>query len=366
MTTLNTDDLTAVPPQTVADYLTSTGWVHTGEYVRTAIFSRGESSVFVPDSTDLRDYPARMNELMRTLAAVENRPSIDILGELRFPRRDVQYVRTTPDTPSGTTPLGDGLKALQGLRALYMEAARSAATTDAPEVTSPSRSKDPATPFLNHVRLGTPMAGSFVFRIETPLEIADTTAKSPRDVLMHLYQLVSSVRRCAAESADVGNARPFESGISDGVNANLCTALSDVAGSTNNPFEFRFDWSWSAPEPDRADPLTFDRPQVESLRYGAQHLRRLTTVGAASARGMVSSLARRTAGSGGRATLTEADISIGDEHHEHQRVVLKNTSSNDYDRLVWAHRESRTVRVEGVAKLVGRQWEIDNPRAVEA
>src|SRR5207249_184147 len=103
-------------------YLRSTGWQERDRFARTIIWTRtvdgGEAEVLVPDNSQLRGYAGRVAELVSTLSSIEHRPTEAILRDLTSTTVDVQYIRMTPDGPTGTTPLHDGYLAVKGVRDL--------------------------------------------------------------------------------------------------------------------------------------------------------------------------------------------------------------------------------------------------------
>lgn len=140
MTALHFDaaELTSVDPATAARFLTGTGWQEIESYGRGSVWSRMVDGrtvrVLLPDSNELADYPVRISELVQTVSRVDARPEDDILHELRFPLLDTQCIHTKPDTPSGTTPLEAGFRAVRGVRELFRAAAISAALPEPPMV----------------------------------------------------------------------------------------------------------------------------------------------------------------------------------------------------------------------------------------
>ena len=233
MTVFDRDVLTAIPPTDITDYLTAHGWRRDGTRGPGEVWSVTVSSidvtVLIPESAGFRDYPARVADVVRTLAEVEERPPHEVLGDLRDVQVDALEVRLLT---GGTVPLPDGYVAIRGVHDLLAAAA-----------TSAGLGTDEVRRFLGGVRLG--QSGT-VLRVEIPL---DTTGSVwSRDVLTHLRDAVH-----AAHDLD------------EHVAADLRTALADLGGTRRTPFEIAFSWAPSDPVDDDTPPLRFDRHRIAWL-----------------------------------------------------------------------------------------------------
>ena len=356
-------ELAAVVPTDVAGYLRASGWERTGAYGRNGVWSRQVDDepvdVLLPESNEFRDYAALMAELLRTVADVERRGTEDILRELRFPLVDVQYVRTIPDTPSGTTPLVDGANALTGLRDLFLTAATAVALGQATPVLPAGKRPKPARDFVDSVRLGVPTAGSYVFRVETPIDTAapEPDAIGARPVLLHLYRSVRAAHTAALESAVAGTPRPFERQVTHGVSANLCEALENIGGRSRSPFEFRFAWARQVPTSEDTPDLRFDREHVLALHDAKSHLRGLVGAEAVTVVGRSVRLNYRDEPTG--RVVIAGRVEFADRVEDNREVAMR-LSRADYDRVVQAHRPENPalVRVSGLVRTTGRQWEL--------
>lgn len=265
---LDRDELADLPPEDVAAYLAAHGWQRDASQGPSEIWSLtaagAEFDVHLPNNAELRDYPARVAEVLAALAEVETRPREEILRDLQNPRIDVQHIRLLPDAPSGTIPLHGGFLAIRGVHDLYLAAATSAVLRTTPPVLPAQRPAE-AWRFVRTVRLGQTGAGSYVLRVETPLE------GSSRDVLAHLYRAI----RTAHSTAGVGTVFDFARHTGAGVTANLCKALADIGGTHRNPFEFSFTWAPAVPFEADTPALRFDGRRIARLRDASDHLRTL-------------------------------------------------------------------------------------------
>ncbi|MGH3540436.1 MAG: hypothetical protein ACRDUW_27550 [Pseudonocardiaceae bacterium] len=358
-------ELASIDLAGVVTYLRATGWRETGTYVRTVIWTRtvdgSDAEVLVPDSAELRDYAARLAELVSTLTAVEHRPAADVLQDLRSPTLDVQHIRMMPDGPSGSTPLHEGYLAVKGVHDLLLAAATSAVSTTRPTVLA-SQKPQLAKGFLDQVRLGQTGRGSYVLRVETPLPPPDIEPPvSSREVLLHLYQATSAAHDAAARSSN-SDLTPFVERVGDGVSANLCDALADIGGQRRSSFDIRFTWAPALPLQLDTPAVQFDPPTIAALKAGAKFLRRLPVTEAATVIGRVVDLHRTPMDRLGKVQV-EGVVEKAGQRHE-VRVTMR-LAPRDYDLALSAHGAQHPLRVVGELRHTGRQFEISRVSSVE-
>lgn len=355
-----------IDPAGIVAYLRESGWRETGGYGRAAIWTRlvdgAEAEVLVPVSAQLRDYPARLAELVGTLATIERRPVSEILQDLRSPWLDVQYIRMLPDGPSGSTPLHEGYLAVKGVHDLFLAAATSAVSAERPTVL-PSQKPPQARGFVDQVRLGQTSRGSYVLRVETPLprEFVEQPVSS-REVLLHLYQATSAAHDAATRSSRGGDSTPFVERVGEGVSANLCDALVDIGGQRQSSFDIRFAWAPASPVRLDTPVVRFDRPVIAALKAGAKFLRKLPVTETATVTGRVVDLHRSPMDRLGRVQV-EGAVEATDQRRD-GRVTMR-LAPQHYDLAVSAHGAGRPLRVVGELRHTGRQFEISTVSSVE-
>ncbi|MGH3601131.1 MAG: hypothetical protein ACRDQH_12815 [Pseudonocardiaceae bacterium] len=366
LTGIPADAMAGIDPAGIAAYLQASGWSEAGSYGRAAIWTRlidgAEAEVLVPVSAELRDYPARLAELVGALSTVHQRPVSDVLQDLRSARLDVQYIRMMPDGPSGSTPLHEGYLAVKGVHDLFLAAATSAVSSERPTVL-PSQKPPQARGFVDQVRLGQTSRGSYVLRVETPLPLEFFEQPVPsREVLLHLYQATSAAHEAAARSSQNDDPTPFIERVGDGVSANLCDALVDIGGQRQSSFDIRFDWAPVSPVQLKTPAVRFDRPVIAALKAGAKFLRKLPVAETATVTGRVVDLHRTPMDRLGRVQV-EGGVDEAGQRHE-GRVTMR-LAPRDYDIAVSAHRDQSPLRVVGELRHTGRQFEISRVSSVE-
>lgn len=356
------EDLVAVQPADVVSYLARAGWREAGTFGRAVVWIRAavedDFEVLVPDSTQLRDYPVRIAELIETVAQVEGRDEAAVLNDLQSPMVDVQHVRTQPEGPSGTIPIRDGLKAVSGVHDLLLSVATTA-PHGARAVVLPSQKPTYAWAFLDTVRLGPTSRGSYILRVETPIALSESAADStpPRDVVTHLRDALQNARSAAVQSARQRSLDVFTDYVSGGVSANLCEALTDIGGQQRNPFDVSFSWALRAPiADDGPSSVEFDSNVIGQIRQAGKHLRNLPIAESGTFTGRVIDLHQDTPTSLGRAVL-QGTLVVDGETATDQKVIV-HLPARVYQIAVTAHQNSRRITVTGQVRKPGRNPEI--------
>jgi hypothetical protein len=359
MARLDRNELGAVPPGDVERYLAAHGWRREESEGLSAFWTRASAGtdleVQLPVNNELRDYPARLAELLGTLTELEDRPREDILRDLRNARVDVQHIRLLPNAPSGTTPLHEGFVAIRGVHDLFLAAATSAVLRT-PTPVLPSQKPPEAWQFLRGVRLGQTSVGSYVLRIETPLadnisaQVHPTVEPvSSRTVLTQLHRAVQAAQS-AAGSEQVSE---FEAQSAAGVSANLCKALADIGGVQRSPFEITFAWAPAAPLDLPTPDIRFDRHMISRLKDASEHLRTLLIAEDARVEGRVVELRRESLDAPGAAVI-EGSV----QGHVSRDKVIVHLDLGDYETALQVHRTDGALVVRGRLVRSGSHLEL--------
>ncbi|QIZ33714.1 hypothetical protein [Saccharopolyspora sp. ASAGF58] len=346
-------------PEDIATYLRASGWYEADHYNQATIWTHGpagnETDVLAPPNNTFRDYPRRMIELLATVADVEQREPADVLQDLLSVQVDVQYIRTMPDSPSGTTPLHHGYQAVKGVHDLFLSAAASAHLPE-PMAVLPSQKPPEAWDFIGGVRLGQTAPGSYIFRVETPLTGAGSPAGSPsRRVLDHLHLAMNSAHRAAADTDLPDGSRPFAEHIASGVSANLCEALSSIGALGNSAFEIKFAWAATLPMERPTPDLHFDTESISRIKKAGQYLRDLPAHREAQIEGRVVELRSYRPDKQGVVVIAGVLTTPQGRSTERVLVVLPNRY---YELAHESHPGRKRVRAVGLVKTSGRQPEL--------
>ncbi len=350
----------------MASYLAATGWTRRPETWRGASIwdGQGGHEALVPARDGLDDAEDRAWELLHVLAKVEGRPIEDIAEDIASPTTDAPFFRTFPaDLPTGYIGLTAGLRALQGVRTVLDAAGRAEieGTRAAFSGTHPSAVGN----LLDQVRLGPSKRGSYVLTLRVPVEepaqseLWTEAAPLARRALTRLLRAITAAHAATMDVREGGDFSAFDETIAEGVSANLCRGLSDLAGpQRRQPFEIGFRWAWAVPSDLVPTSVTFPEGAGAVMFEAAKQLERLAAGGQARITGVIESLHDEPFGSDRWRVRVRGELVTDDGDVDSRRPVWVRLSSSDYQRAIEAHREHRTVRARGRLELAQRRVEL--------
>ncbi len=323
----------------------------------------------MPSGDGLTDSDVRVAEILATLTTAEGRSVEEIAGDINTPFDDIQLYRTFPD--DDFISLAAGLAVLRSVRDLISTAVRT--VVDGPRPTFPGGAPRRAGELLQQVRLGPVRPADHVFTVRIPLtsasgspenrhsQIAGDATTLGRQVGHQLRAAVIAARSTAARTTEQ-DLTPFDASVAAGVSANLCEALSGLAGRQQlQPFEIAFRWARGLPSDVPADVVRFASGTGTTFRAGAARLRDLANSpglsGTAAITGLVESLHGQSSNSGWRIHI-QGDLLAGAviESDRIMRIWLESQSA--YDKAIAAHRSRQRVRASGELSGSGSHAEL--------
>ena len=365
------------PRPTVEDirsYLRHSGWRREPRTWHDAsIWANADGyEILVPPSDDLVDADLRVREILSVLTAVERRPGDEIAHDIGAPFADTQSFRTFPDgLPTGFTSLPVGLRGLQGVRDLVCAAARN--VVEGPLPAYPGGTPPAVAGLLHRVQLGPSRPGSYVLTVRVPLNgppdgspdgspagrgAQPAAAPLGRQVTRRLYDAVAAVRMASARATE-DDLTPFDETVAAGVSANLCEAMSGLAGrERRQPFEIAFRWGRGVASDVPAGILRFSTGTGVVISAAATRLRRLGASGDAAVTGVVESLHDQAQSKDRWRVKVRGDLTTrtGQAGGATVRTVWVRLGGQEpYDQAISAHKTKQRVRAQGVlAALKGR------------
>ncbi|GAA3560796.1 hypothetical protein GCM10022419_046790 [Nonomuraea rosea] len=319
-------------------------WRHSGDY-----------EVIVPMRDGMGDGDRRVHEILRCLAAAEDRPVGDIALEIARPQLDRQFVRAFPtDHDSGYTSLLSGVQTVLAIRGLLSTATRT--VVQGPHFAFSGRSPSAVGDLIRAAELGPSRAGSYIVEMRMA---SDATARAPggeqvggRAVMVQMLEAVSAAQ--AAVLAD--EPAPFDEAVTAGVSADLCRALGDLSGTDGNePFEITFRWGRSQPLDAPAHVVAFPETAGPALRAAAGRLRNLHASGPATVSGVIEGLHDDAAGNDRWRIRVRGELHTEQADRARRAVWVRLTDQATYDRAMTAHRERRAITVTGeLSSATGR------------
>ena len=160
--------LLSISPAQLMAYLRSKGARQVDEFSgKATVWSYGDEELLVPLATRFADYAARMADILASLEREEDRSQLQILTDLQNSGFDVVRVRNvSEDTRTGTLNFMRSVDFVAQTRDLLLAAACSAATH---KISYPGRKPQDAERFMDSVRFGQTVQGSFVLQILSPV-----------------------------------------------------------------------------------------------------------------------------------------------------------------------------------------------------
>lgn len=350
---MTTPDLTA---SHVTSYLASRGWERDDDWRGASVWRlETRARVLVPLRPEFEDDEALLDEAVRTIAELEERPLNDVVLDISEPATDTQYYRTYPDAPSGTTPLLAGRRAVLSIETLLQAAAETVETR--PRLLISGRRSGLVERFLQRVMLGAAAPGSYILSTRVPITVLrpeglDGTAEfSGRAVGRQLRGALVAARdgaRQVIEDSHQGLSSPlavFSDRMEAGVSANLCRALGDLGGThRDRPFDVGF--AWARAEPERADqePVRFTGEMAAVLWSTGKLLEELVKNSQARITGVIKDLRRRPHGYQAR---VEGSLQVEGGELSDRNALWVALDDDQHQQAIQAYREQSAVVIQG-------------------
>jgi len=223
---------------------------------------------------------------------------------------------------------------------------------------------------LDHFHFGHTVRGSFGYRIESKIKAEslvqfDLFSDEPmpivpleRKVLERIYNGLDSTER----AVNTGDMSILTEGYDSGLNANMCTAILNMAGDGNDTIEYNFKWSKRIPVSEKmtAGPkIQIGRDHLECLEDASEQLYRQNPA-CVSIEGLVTDLSSKgdpeSEELGGRSITIQRLTSEG--RSQKVNVVLDRDA---YLAAIRAHRDWKTVGVQGYLEYKSSKWRLTNP-----
>jgi hypothetical protein len=344
----------AIRPVDAALYLRAGGWEQVSiQPGRSSVWRRvvkgEEYEALLAMDQGLRDYALRTGELLRVLAAAEQRSEMQVYDDLLRITTDVTRIRIAdPELTDGALPIEENVQIAQKARDLVLAAACAATERRAVWHT---KKPEKAMEHVRTVRIGQSERGSYVITVlsrVTPLlhtqkELFETDPPYERQVTQTLAESLLALDRAAEQAALTQEMSAFEEAVSKGVNANLCDAVAGFWGGheLRRDLEFTFTWAPARPvhgELPRRVAISADRIPV--IREAGRLMRERAPVPDFELRGAVVKLARPEEATIGKVTV----LGLVDDRQVRVTVELP---ESPYHLAVTAHDQGKALRVFG-------------------
>lgn len=357
-------------PLEIAAYLRSTGWTQqTSVEGKWTVWVKDDAyEIVLPLQREFRDFALRMSEVLQLLEQVEGRSQLMIFNDLQTTGADIIRVRLVdPDLADGSISIDEYAKTAQQAREMMWAAACSAIQ---PKAVWPARRPAQATDYLKGVRIGQSERGSYVLTIHSRVApflrsgqgVLDLEEPFPRQVVGGLSHALNAMQRAAEQSAITG-LQAFNDVIQEGVSANLCDAVTGLAGGSLEHFrkvEISFSWSRSRPI---AKPMpvlvSFQEDRMPFIAEAARLLRENSPIEGFDLQGPVVKLERQEGQGKGRVTI------FGFVEESPRKIAMW-LEEPDYQMALEAHSKRQTISCSGTLKKAGRGFELQSVHSFRA
>jgi len=321
-----------------------------------------EEYILLPMDTELKDYIARMIDLVNTLKQSEGRALESIITDLLQSNSDTFRVVAYKDRAEPSLPLVDAATLIKRSVDMITAAAYSISTKRAYYA---SRYPKEVEDFLKKIRLGHTERGSFIVSMHVPVQpriknifsvsemsedILNPKSNEPfeRRVMIQLAELTA----IAIDAANSMELEQFTEAIPLGLNANFCEALSDIAGVCGDDGT-HFDINWA---PTRSINKSWNiktkfniRPDTaEALRSAGQMLRKNEPELNVEICGYVVRLDSSN-------SIESGEIKIIDTLSSNARSIYLQLNGENYQRAIDAHKAGKLVSVRGNIEKQGKK-----------
>lgn len=361
------DALRAITPSALVAYAIGEGWTRTARYGdHSDVYERlGAPELILPGTDALADYPTIVSDLLRVLSKEERRDELQIYRDLVGSDRDVIRVRAPQAGEDGSVSVDAGVELVLQARDMLMAAA--CAARDPRAAYRAGKNKDAAN-YMETVRLGQTEQGSYIVTLLAPVPPALDNVQTTfwpiemdepfgRKVTRTLAKSLEASRKAAEQSLRGDGMTAFQQAIRQGVNANLCDALSMLI-EKGAGLEVSVTWARTRPTPEARRVVTFQESECAIFKEAARRFRSLEPRPDERLEAYVVSLDRQQLAGPGKVTLKT--------FLEGQVVSVRTTlPTSMYHEAVQAHDEGFVVSITGDLKRVGQRWVLEEPRNFE-
>ena len=351
---IDADALRTLSLVDIRSYLASQNWQSAGRYGDVATIYQhsldgAEAEILLPIRETLADLPARLTEIISTLADVERRDELSVFRDLVFSGFDVVRFRAPGSETDGTIALQSGVALYDNARDVVAAAANAEVKRSR---VFRGNTSEKAKVYLDSLRLGQTEIGSYILTVLSPVRPgleSDQSSLFPdidmieepfsRKATRRLASALQAAKNAVEEAGATGRFEPFEVSVKDGVSSNLCEAIAKLV-EQGDGVDIGLTWSRVRLAPQRNLLFKFTTDNARLFTEAAASLRAREPESNVTIQGIVTSLSRDPENFDGKAKITgfingEAMTVSGDFLHA------------DYQLMVQAHDKKTLVQVEG-------------------
>ena len=315
--------------------------------------------IFVPVRDTLADYAQAMSEAVEAIATVEERSELDVFYDLDGIGADVIRMRAPNRASKGILSLRQNMELLNDAYRMLASAARAA---EKPQATYRSRPSAQVSEYLDSVQPLPSYYEGHTLTLHSPVPAGigqtdmgdDYYSPFPRQATHKLAVALDYASAAIDEALFVDALDPFERAVEHGLSANLCDSVAAMA-KRGHGIEIGLSWAEVRPSNVGDSKFKFSDRSADVLMEAAKSFRRNEPSFDERVTAQVVRLEREPPDFDGKAVM----LSMRDGQLIRIRVEF---NERDYDRVIEAFREQKTISLDGDVYLVGNAYELRNPR----
>ena len=346
-------------------YLKSHEWIDDGPWGRglANLYLKEHSGktydIIVPIRDTLPDYAQAMAEAVEAIATVEERSELDVFYDLAGTGADVIRMRAPNGASKGILSLRQNAALLNDAYRMLASAARAA---EKPQATYRSRPSAQVSEYLDSVQPLPSYYEGHTLTLHSPVPAGigqtdmgdDYYSPFPRQATYKLAVALDYASAAIDEALFVDALDPFERAVEYGLSANLCDSVAAMA-KQGHGIEIGLSWAEVRPSNVGDSEFKFSDRSADVLMEAAKTLRRNEPSFDERVTAQVVRLEREPPDFDGKAVM----LSMRDGQLIRIRVEF---NERDYDRVIKAFRELRTIALDGDVHSVGNTYVLRNPR----
>ena len=361
------DVLYTLPLHHYKSYLELEDWTLVNENDRWVVFEDSNAiELAIPKNRRASDYHMYIDHVLKTLSFSQDiEPEIVAEDILSY---DLDIFGAILDDSDGATSISmrSADVYFAELKQLLMYSASSEEKREPFFKTALQKARK----VLDHFQFGHTVRGSFGYRIESKIKADnhvqyDMFANEPEPIIPHERKVMERIYKGLAatdKAVNMGDMSILTEGYTTGLNANMCTAILNLAGDKSDPIEYSFKWSKkiSVQQELAATPkIKISRDHLEYLEAASEQLYRQNPA-CVSIEGLVTDLSSK--GDPESEEMDGRSITIQrltpEGRSQRVNVVLDRDA---YLAAIKAHRDWKTVGVQGYLEYKSSKWHLTNP-----
>lgn len=359
--------LSSISIMSLRAYLVSRGWTDLGRWGERAItvFGREDDGksweVLVPHRDTMGGYAENMAQSVAVLSSVEQRSQLDVFYDLRGSAADVIRVHSA----NGHTrePLSMSQSAAL-LSDTYKMVAASARAVERPQAAYRGKTSASVQGFLDRLQPVSRL-DSYALTVHSPVPVEmgnqsdmgdDYTIPFSRKATYKLAEALRNTEQALEMSIARNSLDAFVEVIPNGVSANLCSSVSELA-MNGQGIQIDLEWADVRPSTIPDSHFQFSMDSAEILQQASRAFSRNRPSHDEEVVGQIVELAREPKEFDGRATI----VSVWDNRTIRLSVTFAQVV---YETVIGAFRDQAIISLLGDIYPEGRGYELRNPRNV--